>query len=107
MTQDTINQQQLKKIIAAQRKYKKICENNANVSRKRVAKAERDISALESIIKGDGLLTKLAELTLAALRAALTAAKEENKLKLAEVEELHLATIAEAERLAREIIREE
>ncbi|WP_102693827.1 hypothetical protein [Rummeliibacillus pycnus] len=107
MTQEKINQQQLKKIIAAQRKYKKIYDNNANVSKKRIAKAERDILALQSIIKENGSLAKLAELTLAALWAALTAAKEENKLKLAEVEELHLAAAAEAERLEREIFREE
>lgn len=102
-----IEQQQLKKIVAAQRKYKKIHDADANVSKKMIKKVERDILALESIIKGNGLLAKLAERTLAALQAALTVAKEQNVEKLEEIEKLHLATIAEVERLEQEIIREE
>ncbi|MGX9136158.1 hypothetical protein ACWV26_17720 [Rummeliibacillus sp. JY-2-4R] len=105
---ETIEQQQarLKKIIAAQRKYKKIYEANANVSRTKIAKAERDIMALESIIEGKGLLAKLAGLTLAALKAALTAAKEKNEEKLAKVAELHNAAEAEALRLEQQIKEE-
>ncbi|WP_150285120.1 hypothetical protein [Rummeliibacillus sp. TYF-LIM-RU47] len=108
MAEETLEQQQaqLKKIITASRKYKKIYDTNANVNKSKIAKAERDLLVLKGIANGNGLMAKLATKVHAALEAALTAAKEKNENKLAKVAELHSAAEAEAERLEREMRKE-
>lgn len=108
MTQETLEQQhtKLQRIIAAQRKYKKIHENKAQVNKSKIAKAERDLVALKAIADEGGLLGKLAGLTHKTLTVALAAVKEKNEGKLAEIERLHAATEAEAERLERDIRKE-
>ena len=108
MTEETLEQQhaKLQRIIAAQRKYKKIHEKKAHLNKSKIAKAERDLVALKVIADEGGLLGKLAGLTHKTLAVALAAVKEKNEKKLAEIERLHAATEAEAERINLEIRKE-
>ena len=108
MTEETLEQQQaqLKRIITASRKYKKIFDANANVNKSKIAKAERDLLVLKGIANGDGLMAKLATKVHAALEAALTAAREKNENKLAKVVELHAEAEAEADRIDRAMRKE-